>query len=159
MIKLLTEKLYIILWSADLRAKDSPKKGTNKFGFFAMKSKKQKTKTCLFLCFWETLQRANLLMVLSDLYTEVATQKKRSTFNIRRETTQPAGYYCARAIMIDIHPVVHSTPSSQGIATQWARWKPSRPNFANNGLFMSQPASVLSLPKWHFSYGSMILCQ
>ena len=26
--------------------------------------------------FGETLQRANLLMVLSDLYTEVATQKK-----------------------------------------------------------------------------------
>ena len=33
-----------------------------------------------------------------------------------RETIQPAGYYCARAIMIDIHPVVHSTPS-QGIKT------------------------------------------
>ena len=52
--------------------------------------------------------------------------------------------------MIDIHPVVQPkllyTP---GKATQWAQWKPLRPNFANNGLFMSLPASLFFFAFWN----------
>ena len=51
---------------ADFCAVDSPKKRTNKFDLFAVKSKKA-NKTNLFVRFWENLQRANLLSVLSDL--------------------------------------------------------------------------------------------
>ena len=49
---------------ADWRAVDSPKKQTNKFVFFAVKSKKAKIRSFVF---WENLRRANLLTVLSDL--------------------------------------------------------------------------------------------
>ena len=69
---------------ADWRAIDSPKKRTNKFGFFAMavrkylklqietssfkyfRTVKQKKQIGSF-GFWENLRRANLLTVLSDL--------------------------------------------------------------------------------------------
>ena len=48
---------------SDWRAVDSSKKGINKFGFFAVKSKKAKTKQIPLLIFWENLRRANLLFV------------------------------------------------------------------------------------------------
>ena len=50
---------------ADWCAVDSPKK--EQTSFFAVKSKKAKKQIGSFV-FWENLRRANLLMVLSDLY-------------------------------------------------------------------------------------------
>ena len=47
-------------------AVDSPKKQTNEFVLFAVKRKKPKKPTRMFV-FWENLWRANLLLVLSDL--------------------------------------------------------------------------------------------
>jgi hypothetical protein len=51
---------------ADWRAVDSPKKRTIEFVFAALKSKRAKKIVRLFV-FWENLQHANLLTVLSDL--------------------------------------------------------------------------------------------
>jgi hypothetical protein len=48
------------------RTLDTPKKRTEKFVWFPVKSK-QTNKTIRLFVFWENLQRANLLLVLSDL--------------------------------------------------------------------------------------------
>ena len=52
---------------ADWRAVDSPKKGTDEFDLFALKSKKA-NKTNLSIVFWENLWHANLLSKLIDLW-------------------------------------------------------------------------------------------
>ena len=51
----------------DWHATDSPKKRTNKFGFFAIAVRKYMKKQIRSFVFLEDLRRANLLSVLSDL--------------------------------------------------------------------------------------------
>ena len=48
------------------RPLDTPKKRTDEFVWFPVKSKKT-NKTIRLFVFWENLERANLLLVLSDL--------------------------------------------------------------------------------------------
>ena len=52
---------------ADWRSVDSPKKRTNEFDLFAVKSKKSKQIKIVRLGFWEKLAESKLLLRLTDL--------------------------------------------------------------------------------------------